>query len=150
MCRPTAWPSQYAEDRLRVSVSCQSASSSSSTGLRTLRPTACRNTCGRADQPGGLVDHGPARLGRAHVARRGVQVGAGVLGGARDPVEVLLVDVGEHDPRTLGGQAQRTGSAEAAGADHERRPSRQRKPVLHADYLSGRAFSYDESKFLPP
>src|SRR6202451_3525933 len=49
--RPTAWPSQNAEDRLRLRVSCQSPSARSRTGLRTLRPIACRKTCGVPTRP---------------------------------------------------------------------------------------------------
>src|SRR3984957_4801930 len=49
--RPTAWPSQNAEERLRLRVSCQSPSARSSTVLRTLRPTACRKTCGVPPRP---------------------------------------------------------------------------------------------------
>src|ERR1700733_4754562 len=51
MSRPTAWPSQNAEDRLRLRVSCQSLSARSRTGLRTLLPIACRNTWGVPTRP---------------------------------------------------------------------------------------------------
>ena len=148
MSRPTAWPSQYADDRFRVSVSSQSSSARSSTGLRTLRPDRVQEDLRRPDQAGRLADGRAAGLRRAQVGDQRLDLAAGLLGGAHHGVQVLLVHVDERDPRALGGQAQRAGPAEPAGAADQGRPSVEREPVLHGAYPSSIKFSYYESRFL--
>jgi hypothetical protein len=123
MSRPTAWPSQYADDRFRVRVSSQS-------------PSAVQEDLRPPDQGGSLADGRAAGRCRPQVGDQRLDLAAGLLGRAHHGVEVLGVHVDERDARALGGQAQRAGRAEPAGSADQGRPSVEREPVLHEAYPS--------------
>ena len=100
-----------------------------------LRPTACRKTCGVSHQLDGLADGRAAGLRRPHVGDQRLDLVPGLLRGSHDRVQILLAHVDEGDTGALGGQAERAGSAEAAGAEDQGRPLAEREPVLHGPTL---------------
>ena len=86
---------------------------------------------GGADDADRLLDSGAARLRRRDVEHERGELSPGILGGAGDRLELLLVAVDRDDARSLRGEGDGAGTAETAGSDHEHRTSREPQPVGH-------------------